>query len=526
MTFSFRHLGTLCSRCSRQTLMGLLLLQGVIFLLPLLITPPGEPRIWLMVLSLSGLVTLLLLTLLLKFTINRPQQLLEEIINAVASGDLEQRIPIKQMGLLDRGAITINRLLEYNSNHTYNMDGEIRRQSDKFAQKTRSLQTLYDVTLILNSSRDLDDMLNRFLEAMEDFINARAGIIRLVQQGGLSDEMELIASRGISAKVIEREKQVPLNRCLCGNAFTSGKVLFQRDLTPCSSFTQTPLFVDEAIEMVAIPLQYHQRLLGIYTLFIDRSHINPGSDVNALYSSLGQHLGMAIERARMDESTRRHTILKERNTLAHELHDSLAQTLASLRFQVSMLDDALSEQTITETREEISQIKGGLDEAYMELRELLAHFRAPSGVKGLLPALEDLISNFRNQTGMRVLLQKEWEASRLPANLELQIIRIIQEALTNIRKHSQANTVRVLMRCDPEQNFNILIEDDGIGMERPAFSGHPGEHLGLSIMKERAQYLDGDLRIESEPGEGTRVQLSFTQPSNKKAPSDQHFALI
>jgi len=86
--------------------------------------------------------------------------------------------------------------------------------------------------------------------------------------------------------------------------------------------------------------------------------------------------------------------------------------------------------------------------------------------------------------------------------------------------------VRVLLRCDKDKNYHVLIEDDGIGMEKPAFSGHPGEHLGLSIMQERARYLGGVLRIESEPGEGTRVQLNFSQRGLDEPKEQQHFALI
>ena len=112
--------------------------------------------------------------------------------------------------------------------------------------------------------------------------------------------------------------------------------------------------------------------------------------------------------------------------------------------------------------------------------------------------------------------------------MEMQVLRIIQEALANVRKHSDAHTVRVLLRCDKNDNYHILVEDDGVGMDKPAFSGHPGEHLGLSIMKERARYLGGELRIESEPGEGTRVQLSFRTPESTegKTKEPQHFALI
>ena len=321
---------------------------------------------------------------------------------------------------------------------------------------------------------------------------------------------------------------VPVQRCLCGNAVTEGEVLFQQDLNACNQWIGRPMLGNPDLEMIAVPLQYHGKNLGVYNLFVDKADIDSHEEVKALFTSIGRHLGMAIEKAHLDDEAKRLSIIKERNAIAHELHDSLAQTLASLRFQVSMLDEAIDRQGAGVTHEDIQQIKSGLNDAFTELRELLAHVRAPINFRGLLPALEDLISNFRKQTGMHVLLQKEWDSTRLSANSEMQVLRIIQEALANVRKHSKAHTVRVLLRCDKDDHYHILVEDDGIGMDKPAFSGHPGEHLGMSIMKERARYLGGDLRIESETGEGTRVQLTFSNPNSAEAKEKepQHFALI
>lgn len=89
------------------------------------------------------------------------------------------------------------------------------------------------------------------------------------------------------------------------------------------------------------------------------------------------------------------------------------------------------------------------------------------------------------------------------------MLRIVQEALANIRKHADAHTVRILLRCRVPGQYTLLVEDDGQGFASPKRNGHPGEHIGLSIMQERARRLGGELRVESEPGEGTRVELRF-----------------
>jgi len=155
-------------------------------------------------------------------------------------------------------------------------------------------------------------------------------------------------------------------------------------------------------------------------------------------------------------------------------------------------------------------VENSLDEAYSDLRELIAHCRTPINKQGLIPAVEKLISRFRKESGIHVLLQEEWHHSDLPPNMEMHIFRIVQEAMNNIRKHSDANNVRLMFRCDDKGHHTVLVENDGVGFEAPESSEHPGKHLGLTIMQERAKHLGGKLRIESEPDEGTRIELTFT----------------
>ena len=154
-------------------------------------------------------------------------------------------------------------------------------------------------------------------------------------------------------------------------------------------------------------------------------------------------------------------------------------------------------------------MKSGLDEANMELRELLAHFRVHMDERGLIPATETLIERFRNESGINVYFQNQCPELKLPPIHEVQVLHIIQESLSNAHKHSQAKNVRVLLRESSNQHCQVLIEDDGVGFNDPNVKGMPGEHVGLSIMQERARRVNGELSIESEEGEGTRVELDF-----------------
>ena len=99
---------------------------------------------------------------------------------------------------------------------------------------------------------------------------------------------------------------------------------------------------------------------------------------------------------------------------------------------------------------------------------------------------------------------------RYPLKSKFRVVRIIQEALANIRKHSEANAVRVLMRATSDETFMVMIEDDGIGIQDAILHGNPGDHIGLKILEERAAHIGGELTIETEPGDGTRIILSFS----------------
>ena len=205
-----------------------------------------------------------------------------------------------------------------------------------------------------------------------------------------------------------------------------------------------------------------------------------------------------------------YTAMKERTRLSGELHDSLAQTLAGIKMQVRVLDETLHQGDEEQAWEELEKIEESLEEANIELRELIAHFRVPISEAGLLPAIQRTVERFRRDCpDVQVLLQTEWNNLRLPAEHELQIVRIVQESLANARKHAQASTVRVLVSGDEQSgNCRVLVEDDGVGFADPPREGG-GTHIGLSLLQDRATRLGGQLQVESEPDEGVRVLLEF-----------------
>ncbi len=420
-------------------------------------------------------------------------------------GDLGARVsPVVRSGersLLD----DINVLGDMISRMCQNVDQQTRVQVEQLAQKTRSLEILYDAAAGVNVLHDVNDLLTRFLHTLCDMVKARAGVVRLMAEDG---QMRLIATLGCDESVLARA--VSLEQCLSG-AHAADELLIQTDVQQCEPGLHISTDAGCAA-LVTIPIRYSDRTLGVYHLVLESAALIEREDVSYLFSSIGRHLGIAIEKARLERHARRLSIMEERTLLANELHDSLAQTLASLRFQVTLVEETVAQSKDRTGIRQIRTIKEGLDQANSQLRELLAHFRTRMDERGLIPAIESVVERFRKETGIAAFFQNEIDESNLPPSLEVQVLHIVQEALTNVRKHSDAQNVRVLLRAEDNGDHHVLVEDDGQGIEEKVVSDPPGEHIGLSIMRERAARLGGTLNIESDTGEGTRVELQFNVP--------------
>jgi two-component system nitrate/nitrite sensor histidine kinase NarX len=373
------------------------------------------------------------------------------------------------------------------------------------------LEVLYDVAESINITRDVNEVLMRFLHTLTDIVGARAGAVRLRYGDG---QMHLVASVGISEEVLEHERIVPEADCTCSEVGGSEGIFFQESLRACDRRAGVSLFADENISMIVVPLRHRQHELGVYNLYVDSDNFNDYRQYEEMFTCIGRYLGMAIEKARLDDEANRLSIMDERTRLANELHDSLAQTLASLRFQVRVMDETLHEGDEASLWGVLEKIENSLDEANAELRELITHFRAPLHKQGVIAGVERAIDRFRRHCDIPIFFQGDWPQRKLPAEFELQIIRIVQESLANIRKHSQAKTVRVLLQGRENGDYRVLIEDDGVGFPtRMGEEGQAGDHIGLNIMRDRARRIRGELIIESDPKEGTRVILRFRAPA-------------
>ena len=387
---------------------------------------------------------------------------------------------------------------------------QLQKHTDYISRESQSLAILYDVASSINVSRDITELFQQSLDSLCQNLNARAGVIRHIMEG---DNLEVIAIYGNVNKLFLDN----VNNLLPYRASSGRKIRSPEKLSSLIILSPDETAEDETFQVVSVPMLYRDKPLGVINLFFPESKSTDLENYDDLLVSIGQHLGTAVDRYRLDEDDSQLLLIQERTRLSHELHDSLAQTMASLRIQVRILDEIFQSGDEPGVWGQLELVEYTIEQANNELRELIAHFRIPMNKRGLISSIEESIQHIHRETDIQVYFQNEWTSQELPANIELQVLRIVQECLANIRKHSQARSVRVILRAlRAGGGYYVLIEDDGIGFDQTRTEPVGGQHLGLSILRDRAKQINGDITVDSEPDDGTRVTLRFAYPDTRQ----------
>jgi len=390
--------------------------------------------------------------------------------------------------------------------------------------KLQALHVLTEVTSSLASDTDIEELLGRFLATMIRLAAAQAGCVRILTSDGA--HLRLIGSLGLPADFLAREHLMPLGCGSCGTAMRENRISFSIDMNDCAAKTGLPFFAGKCQAMVVVPLQYRGKLLGAYNLYLDEPFALP-EEVALLFRSIGEHLGMALENVRLKHENLRITLMNERQMMANEVHDSLAQTLAYMKMRVALLQDALAETDNERAGKYAGDVSQALDDAYTGLRQLLTQFRNRMDPLGLLHALEELAENFPERTGIALEYLNSTSDFHLGVDQEAQVFYIVQEALANVVRHSGASQARLLLE-KMHDHYQVTVEDNGKGglgffvVANPlgSFAEHPHlrDHLGLAIMRERAQILGGRIDVANLPAGGVRLRLSFPAQAGGNTP--------
>ncbi|MDH3857373.1 MAG: histidine kinase [Gammaproteobacteria bacterium] len=439
------------------------------------------------------------------------RELLKPLLRLCDWADLMRGVNLDAQVELEPGsdfselARDINMLGNMIKNLSRDTEVQLEKHTDHISRESRSLAILYDVASTINLSRDVTELFAKSLESLCNNLNASAGIIRQFKG---KNKKDIVASIGdinhtfLASADHFLSIEDPSNNIKLDRIFRVDHLNRETVFGPGSEPRQEMLLV------LSVVLQYREGILGAIHLFFPDDNSVDLEDYTELLLSIGQHLGSAVEKFRLLEEESELLVIQERTRLSHELHDSLAQTIASLRIQIRVIDETFHTNDEKSIWHQMERIEYTIDQANNQLRELIAHFRVPMNEQGLIASIEETVRRTQEELGIPVYFQNEWPEQEFSAEVELNVLRIVQECLVNIRKHSQAEVVRVLLSYRDGNNI-VLIEDDGIGFEESSIISAGGRHLGLNILRDRAKEINASLDIESEPGDGTRIHLQF-----------------
>ena len=448
--------------------------------------------------SLAASVTLLYL---LYLWIVGPVTRMQAGIARMTKDDLSVRLPIEsedEFGVLAQG---FNKMADRVQTVHRTLEDRVHQKTAKLQAQNNEMSTLYEVAGYLAGPHAIEELCRGFLHRIMQRIGADGGTVRILDNH--SDNLHITVHEGLSEKMVEEEHCIKTDDCLCGAAVSQG-VIFVKDFRQINTQKRYRCQEEGFFSIAIFQILAREQVLGSFSLHFTHER-TISSEERRLLEILGKNLGIAIENQRLIVKEKEFAVSQERNLLAQGLHDSIAQGLNFLNLQVQMLEDSLARKDITEINDIAPLLRAGVQESYEDVRELLLNFRTRLQDSNLESEMRNVVSKFQRHTGVHGVIEFVGSGAPVASEQQLQVLFILQEALSNVRKHAQASEVNV--RVENERDFKLIIADDGVGFSMNEAKEKGDAHVGLHIMQERAERLSAQLNIESTPGVGTRIIL-------------------
>ena len=268
-----------------------------------------------------------------------------------------------------------------------------------------------------------------------------------------------------------------------------------------------------------VPLQRGGKTIGSLVIGSRREQPYSADDVETV-SSLANQAAIAVENARLQGRLRELAVAEERERIAREMHDGLAQVLGYVNTKSLAVEHLLDDDRVAEARSQLQQLAAAARSIYVDVREAILGLRsAIDPATGLVPAIESYADRFAEASGLvvDVMASPEARSTRLPDATEGHIFRIVQECLTNVRKHAAAHRAEISVDVT-DSRFVVRVVDDGGGMAAPPPAATDWPHYGLAAMRERAVAVGGTIEWMPASAGGTIVELQIPLPRDPASP--------
>jgi two-component system nitrate/nitrite sensor histidine kinase NarX len=464
-----------------------------------LTNPSRAYRQFLLLLLAMGVVVPTLIVTIGVRHITRP---IAELIGAaqnVAEGNFDQRINAETGDELEELAEQFN-LMAAQLQESY---ADLER---KVADRTKELATLNAIAAEVSHSLDLSEVMNSALDELLEVLEMGTGQAFL-----LEDETGMLISithRGLSEEFASYSARLPLDASLAVQAAQEYRPLIRAvaDYPEGEGGSQSLrhwLENEELQLVICIPLIAHGTMVGAINLG-SRTPRLIAPEEESLLAAIGHQIGVAVENARLYEQAQQLAVMKERNRLARDLHDSVTQALYGVTLYAEAAARQLQSGQVEMASGHLDEIRKTAQESLREMRLLIFELRLPMLKKeGLAAALQARLESVEGRVGLKTKFSAVGNG-RLKPEIEEGLYRIAQEALNNALKHAHATRVSVSLR-QYDHAVTLEIVDDGRGFDPVEIQERGG--FGLRGMEERALRLGGELTVRSSPGKGTQVRM-------------------
>lgn len=377
---------------------------------------------------------------------------------------------------------------------------------NRVRRQNRELMALQSAGNDIMSELSLDALLKKIVDRACELVGAQYGALSVVDEDGHT--IRAFITSGISDEVRAAIGPPPVGHGVLGVSLHEGQRLRLADVSKHSQSIGFPEHHPIMRSLVAVPIVCRTPFIGNLYL-ADKHGASEFSedDEETLVRFAGQ-AAIAIDNAHLHRQISDLAVAQERLRIAHEMHDGIAQVLGYVNTKVQAATEYLRSGNSEEATAQLRQLNVAARDAYTDVRESITSLRTlPSSDVSAATVIEEYLDRWKDQTGISTQLTIDGDL-RLPASIELQFVRIVQEAMANVRKHARATTVKVDVRRRAARVFGT-ISDDGVGFNPAMRPRSEFPRFGLTTMRERAEGIGGSLKIDSVPGKGTTVSFEL-----------------
>ena len=430
--------------------------------------------------------------LYLYWVLFRPLHDLSNIASEVRSGNFSIRSDYSKKNEIGYLCESMNYMIQDLSRLYESLEEQVRIKTADLDERNKALNLLYTLRSTLSEKELNRELLHNTLWLIDQHFKTYDCSIILFR--GM-DNSELFAARALLND--EFQKFNPL------------KLIEKSEIKTQEVNTTVFEHMGASYSTCILPLRCNTKYLGCLLLTTKKSVIEPQE--LQLMKSTADLIASILNTSDKQEEDFRLALYEERSTIARELHDSIAQSLAYAKIQLTRLSHAVVDnKNITDCSPIIDELKTGITTAYQQLREVLTTFRLKPSSTDFRHSVRSITEDFHHRTSIKFEINNEIIGYEISINQQIHILQILSEALSNVAKHSHANFVRISFMVKSGSTIELTIEDNGIGFNFQEKDGH----FGLGIMRDRAQALGGKIYFKNATPQGTILRLEFKANSS------------